>query len=315
MSLSPDELLRRIEAQEHLETRGRLKIFLGYASRVGKSERMLDEGRRRKERGQDVFIPPPDAPLDLDMILKRAPQVCIIDHLAQQNPRWQDIEKLRARGINVIGALNLHHIAEQQDAVERITGHRATASVPEAFVKSADELVVVDVPGTPSPQMNELRELTLLLAAEVVEEQLQRYMNAHGILQSWGTQERILVCITPRSSAKAMLESGARATERFHGHLLAVYVTQEDLPREEEEILAANLDQARKAGAEVHTLEGADPIAAILQFAREQRVTQIFIGHTQQKSWKFWTHTPVARLIKAAEGMDVRLFPRAQSAA
>src|ERR1700688_450898 len=84
-------------------------------------------------------------------------------------------------------------------------------------------------------QLSELRELALLLAAQVVEEQLQRYMESHGILQSWGTQERILVCITPRSSAREMVESGARAAQRFHGQLLAVYVKQGELPRAAEE--------------------------------------------------------------------------------
>jgi len=154
----------------------------------------------------------------------------------------------------------------------------------------------------------------LLLAAQVVEEQLQRYMDAHGIKQSWGTQERILVCMTPRSSARAMVESGARATARFHGQMMAVYVRQGELSREAEETLQNNLEYARKLGAEVHVLEGGDPISAIMNFAREERITQVFIGHTQQKAWKFWVQSPVDRLIKEAEGMDVRLFPHGQHA-
>ncbi len=71
-------------------------------------------------------------------------------------------------------------------------------------------------------QLSELRELALLLAAQVVEHQLQTYMDSHGIQQSWGTQERILVCITPRSNAREMIESGARAATRFHGQLFAI---------------------------------------------------------------------------------------------
>jgi two-component system sensor histidine kinase KdpD len=354
---NPEELLRQIQAEEAGQAPGRLKIFLGYAPRVGKSLRMFDEGRRRMKRGQDVVIgaiqakgskeleaylpefevmPPlrvegADA-VDVDAILQRHPQVCLIDELAKDNPpgtrfshRWQDVEELRAHGINVVGAINLQHVREEQDAVERITGRRAANSVPSSFVYSADELVIVDVPAeeldrergaaslTPE-QLNQLRELALLLAAQVVEEQLQRYMDAHGIKQSWGTQERILICITPRSSARAMLESGARATSRFHGQMLAVYVKQGELSREAEETLQGNLEHARKLGAEVHVLEGTDPIATILNFAREQRITQVFIGHTQQKAWKFWAPTPVERLIQAAEGMDVRLFPHARQA-
>jgi two-component system, OmpR family, sensor histidine kinase KdpD len=149
----PEELLRQITAQEVHEARGRLKIFLGYAPRVGKSLRMFDEGRRRKKRGQDVVIGavqsrglsdiaelirefeviPPlrigDADtIDVEAILRRAPHVCLVDELARDNPpgsryphRWQEVEEIRAHSVNVVGAINLQHIHELQDAVERIT--------------------------------------------------------------------------------------------------------------------------------------------------------------------------------------------------
>jgi two-component system, OmpR family, sensor histidine kinase KdpD len=346
----PEELLRQITAQEAHEARGRLKIFLGYAPRVGKSLRMFDEGRRRKKRGQDVVIGAiqrkglddiahlikefeiiPGEGLDVDAILKRAPQVCLVDELARDNPpgsryahRWQEVEAIRAHGVNVVSAINLQHICEQQDAVERITGRRSANNVPQSFIQTADEIVIVDVPaeqltqqagpGSLNPaQLSELRELALLLAAQVVEHQLQHYMDVHGIVQSWGTQERILVCITPRSNARQMLESGARAAQRFHGQLLAVYVKQGDLTREAEEAVDENLEFARKLGAEVHVVEGGgkDPIAEIIRFAREQRITQVFVGHTRQSSWKFWSPNPVDKLIREAEGMDVRIFPNA----
>jgi two-component system sensor histidine kinase KdpD len=354
----PEELLRQIQAQEAHEAHGRLKIFLGYAPRVGKSLRMFDEGRRRKKRGQDVVVGTIQLKgaddvaelirefevipalsvggvetLNVEAVLRRAPQVCLVDEMAKDNPpgsrnphRWQDVEEIRAHGVNVVGAINLQHICEQQDAVERITGRRSASSVPQCFVESADEVVIVDVPaeeltqhGGPGnlkhSQLSELRELALLLAAQVVERQLQRYMEAHGIVQSWGTQERILVCITPRSSARDMLASGARATSRFHAQLLAIYVKQRDLTREAEETVEENLDFARKLGAEVHVIEGEDPIETIIKFAHDQRITQVFIGHTQQSAWKIWARSPVDRLIKEAEGMDVRIFPQTSAQA
>jgi two-component system sensor histidine kinase KdpD len=359
----PEELLRQITAQEAHEARGRLKIFLGYAPRVGKSLRMFDEGRRRKKRGQDAvigaiqvrgsddiaelikefeIIPPlrignADT-IDVEAILRRAPQVCLVDELAKDYPpesryahRWQEVDAIRTHGVNVVGAINLQHICEQQAAVERITHRRSASSVPQSFIESADEIVIVDVPAEDlsqhggssrlnPEQLSELRELALLLAAQVVEHQLQCYMDSHGILQSWGTQERILVCITPRSSARQMIESGARAAQRFHGQLLAIYVKQDELTRAAEETVAENLEFARKLGADVHVVEpGAagksDPIAEIIRFAREQRITQVFIGHTQQSSWKFWSRNPVDRLIREADGMDVRIFPNASAQA
>ena len=347
---SPDELLRRLEREETHERRGRLKIFLGYAPRVGKSIRMFDEGCRRKKRGQDVVvcaIQPRGAEqvaekiavlevvgtdvLDIDCILKRKPEVALVDELAVDNPpsskhpkRWQDVKELLDNGINVITALNVQYIEEQQDYIERITGKRAAHSVPMSFIRSADEIEIVDVPeeelvkagaedSAKREQLSQLRELALCIAAEVIEGQLQHYMDLHGIRQAWGTQERILVCITPRSNAKAMIESGRRNAERFHGELLAAYVEQPNLNRADQETLDANLDLARKMGAEIHVLQGADTVDEIVRFAQEHRVTQIFIGHTQRSRWLPLARSIVDRLIEAAEGMDVRIFPQVQS--
>ncbi len=324
---SPEELLRLLECHEYDARRGRLKIFLGYAPRVGKSERMFDEGLRRKSRGQDVVVGAVQSrgaeaiaekiaglevvgngALDIDRILERQPQVCLIDELAVEK-RWIDVGKLLANGINVITALNIQYIEELQDDVERITGRRASDSVPIAFIRGAGEIVLVDAP-TPQAAQAQLREMALCLAAEVIEAQLQRYMDLHGIHQSWGTQERILVCVTPRSNARAMIESGRRNADRFHGQLFVAYVEQLGLGSEDREALDANLEQARQVGAEIHLLEGRDAVAEIVRFAREHRITQIFAGHSGRARWLAFGRNPVDRLIEAAEGIDVRIFPQ-----
>src|SRR5712692_3426576 len=175
---TPEELLQQVQAEEAFEQTGRLKVFLGYASGVGKSFRMLDEGRRRRERGQDVVvgaIQPETSPeveallqsmevlplrvidgasvMDLEAILLRHPQICIVDGLAYDNPpgspnpkRWQDVEQLRSAGISVIGSVNLQYIEECREQVERITGKRVTQTIPLSFLKTADEIVIVDAP-------------------------------------------------------------------------------------------------------------------------------------------------------------------------
>jgi two-component system sensor histidine kinase KdpD len=353
---TPEELLRRVEADERRSSRGRLKVFLGYAPRVGKSFRMFDEGRRRKERGQDVVVgavqkevtPDIRAILDrlevvptaterhagqtyevIDMatLFRRHPDVCLIDGLASNNPpgsrhpqRWQDVEELLGRGINVITALNVQHIREKQDEVERITGKRAAYSVPLEFLREADEIEVVDAPpetlldrsGGPGTddtrRLAELREIALLLAADVVDRQLQEYLEAHGLPGRWVGQERILVCLTPRSNAADMLQSGLRNAQRFHGALLAAYMEQPDLRQEDRERLREHLEMARQMGAEVHCLHGGDFVDTILQFARDQRITQLFIGHSLS------ARSPIERLIDRAEDLDVRLFPHRETA-
>jgi len=352
---NPEELLLQVQAHERRESYGRLKVFLGYASRVGKSFRMFDEGRRRKKRGQDVVVaavqegPIPDLEfvpplrerhagreyevIDVAAVFRRHPGVCLIDGLAYDNPpgsrnpeRWQDVQELLERGISIITAVNLQHIREKQDDVERITGKRAANSIPEAFLLEADEIEIVDAPpealigrtgdgSMPDPRrLAELRELALLLAADVVDRQLHSYLDSHGIAARWGAQERILVCLTPRSSAEAMLRSGQRNAQRFHGALLVAYVEQENLPPGDRERLQQHLDLARELGAEIHSLHGEDFVSTILDFAREQHITQIFLGHTGRKQRPWLARSPVDRLIDAAEEFDLRLFPHAGGA-
>ncbi|HVA63431.1 MAG TPA: hypothetical protein VNF74_06885 [Terriglobales bacterium] len=387
----PDLLLLQAEEEERAESRGRLKIFLGYSSRVGKSYRMLDEGRRRALRGQDVVVgamqeqrsPEVEAVLaqlevipmrvengqaamDVPAILRRRPQLCLIDGLAYSNPpgarcaeRWQEAETLLAAGISVVASLNLQFIAERRAAVAAIIGSaRSGPVVPESFVHTADEIEVVDAPpeimvgagpgaaarpgcssagpaaprvplgahaglGAQGPkpalradqgnvrQLTELREIALLLVADVVDQQLERYLRRHGIEPAWGAQERILLCLSD-APALAMIASGRRNADRFHGELLAVHVV---LPPGgvPDPAVERNLEAARAAGAAIVPLAGPDFVGTALQLARERGVTQIFVGHPRHppRWWQRqrWRQSSLDRLIQRAEGADVRIFP------
>jgi two-component system sensor histidine kinase KdpD len=352
-------LLRRIQADEFNQRFGKLKVFLGYASGVGKSIRMLEEGRRRKERGEDVIvgalqprmdpslekllpgfeIVPPlqldgGEAMDLRAILERKPQVCLIDGLAHDNPprcrnpkRYQDIQQLRDAGISVITAINLQYIEELRPRVEPLTGKKVAETIPKVFLTSADEIEIVDMPpeqlieslgrqpdeagkAAERRRLSELREIALLLAAEVVDRQLEDYIEAHGLAPVATTQERILVCVTPRANAAAMLAVARRTAERFHGELHVLNVRRPDFSEADREVMEKQFDLAREAGARVEVCTAKDPVEAILAFARQNRITQIFIGHSFRKG--FWSRilgNPVDRLIRLAEGMDVCIFP------
>jgi two-component system sensor histidine kinase KdpD len=358
----PEQLLRQLQAEEQYARRGRLKIFLGYAGGVGKSFRMLDEARRRRTRGEDVVVgaiqPKVSAEveallqkmqviplrtiggvptMDVEAILRRHPQVCVVDGLAYDNPpgslhskRWQDVEHLLSAGISVITTVNLQHIEDRREEVERITGKHVTETVPESFLRNADEIEIVDAPpdfclqsGT-SPlvagetsattslpqQLSGLREIALLLAADVVDYQLEAYLARHGIEQLWGAHERILVCVSPYADAAEMIASGRRNAERFHGELFVAYVNRPDITLEEKTLLERNLSHAQAAGARIEALDGEDPAHTIMQFARAHGITQIFLANRMSNNW--WDHifgTPVDHLIRAAENIDVRVFP------
>ena len=342
----PQRLLEQIEDEERRKKRGRLKIFLGYASGVGKSAKMLAEGLRRRERGEDVVVvavQPKSSPeidrlvsqheviptlkignrdvIDIERLLRRHPQVVVIDGLAYTNPpgsrhpeRWQEIEELLNAGISVITSINLHYVRELQDEVAAITGKRPAKTVPLEFLKNADDIEVVDAPA--QAKLSRLREMALLVAAEVVEAELRGYLRAHHIEEIWGTQERILVGITPRSDARPILESGRRNADRFHGELFVAYVRQPNLSVEDEAKLEENLAIAREVNASIKVLEGRrDPASALVTLAREIGITQIFIGHSSRTGFWHWLRgNPVERLIDLAEGIDVRVFPQRTTA-
>ena len=352
---TPEDFLRQVQAEEAAVSKGRLKIFLGYASGVGKSFRMLDEARRRRERGEDVVIGavqpemPPEvehvvgmldvipgkAPgvMDVEAILRRHPGVCVIDGLAYDNPpgsrnptRWRDVEELLDAGISVITSVNIQYVAEMREQVEEITGKHVTETVPLAVITSADEIEIVDAPPeqpverSPDEQANaerreqklsKLRELTLVLAADVVDRQLTSYLQQHGLEQQFGAQERILVCVTPRSNVAEMLETATVIAERFHGELIAAYVDQPQISTADRIALDERLQMARAAGASIVILDGDDPVEALLEFAKSRGITQLFIGHTQRSGlWSRMVGSPVDKLIRKSRGMDVRIFPQ-----
>src|SRR5207244_9944468 len=194
--------------------------------------------------------------VDIGRLVKRHPQVVVIDGLAYGNPpgsrhaeRWQEIEDDLIAGISVTTSINLHYIRELQDEVEAITGKRPAETVPLDFLKRADDIEVVDAPS--KANLSRLREMALLVAAEVVEVELRAYLHSHQIEEIWGTQERILVGITPRSDARPILESGRRNADRFHGELFVAYVRQPDLSPADKAALERNLTIARELGATI----------------------------------------------------------------
>jgi len=358
---TPEQLLAQIELEERRARRGRLKVFLGYAGGVGKSFQMLDEGRRRRQRGEDVVVCalqpeyPPEVQailqklemvpmvksggmesIDVPAVIRRHPQVALIDGLAYENPpgnpnahRWQDVEQLLDAGISVVATVNLQYLEKLQDEVERITGTRASSAIPRGFLDgSADEIVVVDAPAPESGlreappgdrasllaekhKLSRLRELALLVAASVVDRQLENYVRSHGMDQLWRVQERILVCVSPRSNTAHMLDSARRNADRFQGELHVAYVQERSLSDQDRAILERKLDHARELGAQVDMLSGFDTADAILKFAREKGITQIFVGHSTRHGMqkRVWGNL-VDRLIRSAEGIDVVVYPQ-----
>jgi two-component system, OmpR family, sensor histidine kinase KdpD len=344
---TPEEYLRECQAEEEAaapKSKGHLKIFLGYASGVGKSFRMLDEARRRRERGEDVVVgamqgrvPPEVEPLlqklevmplksvgggtaiDVDALIQRHPAVCIIDGLAYDNPeglrnptRWQDVQDLLEAGIQVIASINIQYVSELREQAEAISGKHVEQTVPLCFIQSADEIEIVDAPPLQKHEerLSKLRELALVITADFVDHQLNDYLERHGIKQRFGAHERILVCVTPRANIQEMMEIAQMIAHRFHGELIVAYVRQGNISPEDQSALDARLAVANAAGVHVEILEGGDPADVLLEFARSRGITQLFVGHSQRTGLARLKGGPLDKLIWEGHGMDVCVFPQ-----
>src|SRR6201996_9448142 len=259
---SPEALL---DAAKH-EGRGRLKIFLGAAPGVGKTYEMLLSAQAKRREGVDVvvgvvethgrretqslldgleIIPRQEidykghrlSEMDLDAILKRHPQLVLVDELAHTNApgsrhpkRYLDVEELIAAGIDVFTTLNIQHVESLNDVVARITRIRVRETVPDSILDQADDIEVIDLAPDDLiqrlregkvyvPQQAEravrhyfqpgnltaLRELALRRTAQRVDDQMVDYMRSHAIEGPWAAGERILVCVEGGTKATAVV--------------------------------------------------------------------------------------------------------------
>lgn len=328
-------------------SRGQLRIYLGSAAGVGKTFAMLNEGHRRKERGTDVVVAwaethgrrhtadqigdlevIPRAKLlyrgsefeemDLAAVLARHPQVALVDEFAHTNvpgsaneKRWQDVAELLEAGIDVISAMNIQHLESLNDVVEKITGVPQRETVPDAVVRAADQVELVDM--TPEAlrrrmahgniyaaekvdaaltnyfrvgNLSALRELALLWLADKVDEGLQRYREAHDIRTTWEARERVVVALTGGPEGDTLIRRAARIAARAAGgDLLAVHVTSSDgLTGASPAALASQRRLVESIGGTYHQVVGDDVPDALLTFARAENATQLVLG-VSRRGW------------------------------
>ncbi len=191
---NPDDLLARVQAEEHQHKRGRLKIFLGYAAGVGKTYAMLEAAHQRKAEGVDVVVGYVEThgrveteqllsdleliprhyvayrsiqlpEMNINGVLERKPQLVLVDELAHTNSpglrhakRYQDVEELLNAGIDVYTTLNIQHIESLNDVVAQITGLTVHETVPDRIIDEANEIELIDLPPRRADQPPERRQ-------------------------------------------------------------------------------------------------------------------------------------------------------------
>ncbi len=324
--------------------RGTLRIYLGAAPGAGKTFAMLGEARRRAERGTDIVVGLVEThgrahtaemigdleviprhkvdyrgtqfeEMDVDAILARHPHVVLVDELAHTNvpgsrntKRWQDVEELLDAGITVVSTLNVQHLESLNDVVEKITGVPQRETVPDAIVRSAEQVDIVDI----SPEalrrrmahgniygpdkidaalghyfrvgnLTALRELALLWVADKVDEALQRYRHEHDISATWETRERVLVAITGGPEGDTLIRRAARIAGRSNADLLAVHVARSDgLSDASPATLAEHRRLVESLGGTYHQVLGENIPTSLMAFAHAENVTQLVLGASRR---------------------------------
>ncbi|HYA68692.1 MAG TPA: DUF4118 domain-containing protein, partial [Acidimicrobiales bacterium] len=351
--------------------RGKLRIYLGAAPGVGKTFAMLDEGWRRRSRGTDVaigFVEPHDRPktigqirdlpviarqtlsyrgqlleeMDVDAVLARHPAVALVDELAHTNvpgsrneKRWQDIEELLGAGIDVISTVNIQHLASVNDVVEHITGITQRETVPDTFVRAADQIELVDMDpdalrrrmahGNIYPpekidtalghyfrvgNLGALRELALLWTADRVDEELAAYRERHGIREPWETKERIVVALSGAHGGEHLLRRAARMAARINGEVIAVHVRAGDgLVHAEPPGLEAQRALVGELSGRYAEVSDVDQAGALVKFARAENATTLIMGATGRSRIHELLHGSVInRVIREAAPIDVHVI-------
>jgi len=321
--------------------RGELRIYLGAAPGVGKTYAMLEEAHRRAERGTDVVIALVEThgrkhtaamigdleivgrrtmtyrgtaftEMDLDAVLARKPEVAVVDEYAHTNvpgsrntKRWQDVRALLDAGISVLTTVNVQHLESLNDVVAQITGVEQRETVPDAAVRAAEQVELVDM--TPEAlrrrmahgniyqpekidaalgnyfrtgNLTALRELALLWLADKVDDQLDQYRADNRINATWETRERVVVALTGGPEGSTLVRRAARIAARNKGaDLMAVHVARNDgLAGADPAELAKQRVLVESLGGSYHQVVGGDIPQALLDFARGVNATQIVLG-------------------------------------
>jgi two-component system, OmpR family, sensor histidine kinase KdpD len=356
--------------------RGELRIYLGAAPGVGKTFAMLGEAHRRRERGTDVVaavvethgrartaaqigdleVVPPKlidyrgttmGELDVDAVLRRRPALVLVDELAHTNTpgsrnekRWQDVEEVLAAGIDVLTTLNVQHLESLNDVVQQITGVTQRETVPDAVVRAATQVELVDI--TPEAlrrrlshgniyaaekvdaalsnyfrrgNLTALRELALLWVADQVDAALAKYRAENEITDTWEARERVVVAVTGGPESETLVRRAGRIASKSSAELIVVHVVRGDGLAG---VSAPEMGKVRKLansiGASLHSVVGDDVPSTLLDFARAANATQLVLGTSRRSRWARILDEGIgAAVVQQSGSIDVHMVTHGES--
>ncbi len=316
-------------------------VVIGLVETHGRSETAdqigdLEVLPRRRVEHRGVTL----SELDVDAVIARHPDVVLVDEYAHTNApgsafpkRWQDVERIVDAGIDVLTTLNIQHLDSINDVVAEITGTQQTETVPDRVVRAADQIELVDM----SPEalrrrmahgkvyppdradaalsnffrpgnLGALRELALLWLADRVEEHLDEYLAGHH-LGTWETRERVVVGVTAAPGGDNLIRRAARISGRVGGELIGVHVaTADGRVGRTDDGLVERFALLESLGGVRREVVGDDPVASLVEVARNEHATQIVIGATRSSRWsQIWGGSVPTRLSRIADDIDLHI--------
>ena len=363
---TPDEWLASVEGQK----RGRFKVFLGYAPGVGKTFSMLSEAIRRKSRGEDVVIGIVEThgrartaelasqleqvprkqmeykgalfeEMDVDAILRRKPEVVLIDELAHTNiegsehtKRFQDVLQILEAEIDVLSTLNIQHVESITPRVQSLTGITVRETVPDWVLDRADEVVLSDL--TPEALVTRmgrgdiypteraeralqnffrrgnliaLREMALQRVTRAVDRTLDDYVSRKQLSGHWQIAERVAVCISANAESRDLIARGARMAEAMNGEFYVIHVEIDpEISEKRRRSLEANIQFAENVGARVVRLKGRSVPTVTADYVSKNRITQVIFGRSAVKGWrKYLYYRALGAFMSEAPHVDVHI--------
>jgi two-component system, OmpR family, sensor histidine kinase KdpD len=356
--------------------RGRHRVLIGMAAGVGKTFRMLQEGYAEQEAGRDVVIGLlethgraetaqlaeglPVIPrlrvsyretvieeMDLEAILTRAPELCLIDELAHTNApglkhpkRYEDVEDVLEAGIDVVSTVNVQHLESLNDQVTELSGIRVRETIADAVLARADEVVLIDL--APGELLDRLRagkiyppervdaalnnffkieNLTALreVALRQVAEEVGAKRLTGGVVAPreslaadapQAVSERLLALVEPYPGAQRLVRRAWRSANRLGGQLELLWVRRpsQRLSEDHERSLHALRELASVLGINLLIEESDDVAATVEEVVNRRGITYILMGRARPARGLARLRAPLHdRIIQRLPGVDVRI--------
>jgi two-component system, OmpR family, sensor histidine kinase KdpD len=354
---------------------GKLRIYLGAAPGVGKTYRMLEDAHLMRRQGIDIVIglvePHNRADtialvegleviplkeiqyrsvtlreMDVDAIIARHPAWCMVDELAHSNvpgsrnrKRYEDVLELLDAGISVMTAMNVQHLETLNDAVARSASTQIRETIPDSFLRRANEVINVDITVDElrsrlrlgkiyAPEkveqalanffrkgnLNMLRELALRTTAEQVGNAASEYRRIQGLEQA-PIPEKVMVCLSPSSGMERLVRVGARIAGRLATNWFVVYVETPDTDHRHGDPAAfARLEEyqrlARDLGARVVVLRDKKVADSLIEFARKENISHVVFGQSARTRWDILLHGSIVnRFLNEMRDTTVQVVP------